>query len=600
MADFTPKFSTLMEVYRHSVEEHRDRPFLGDKRDGEWQWMTFGAFGTEVDKTRGGLALLGIAQGDRVAIIANNSVGWAVAAYAAYGLGAAVVPMYESQLEREWRYILRDCGAKAVFVANTGIRDTVAGFQDELPDLRHIVVIAGDEADSLAALKARGAEAPHDIADIASSDVAGFIYTSGTTGKPKGVLLTHANLANNVSALVGVFPLVPEDRSLAFLPWAHSFGQTVELHTAIGIGFSVALAESVAKLTDNLAEVKPTVLISVPRIFNRIYDGLNLLMAEEGGIKKIIFDAALANEKRRRTAARRGKRSLVGDLLHPLYDRLVFGTVRKRFGGRLKYAFSGGAALSLEVAEFIDSLGITVYEGYGLTETSPVVTANHPGHRKMGSVGQALPGIEVTIDIVPTGDPIDGEIVVHGHCVMKGYHNLPEEDAAVFTADGGFRTGDIGHLDEDGYLFVTGRVKEQYKLENGKYVVPTPIEEQLRLSPFITNMMVYGANRPYNVGLVVPNFEVLSKWAREQGIDAAIDELLDDPRVEELIRREMENLSREIRPYERIKKFALINEDFTTDNGMLTPSLKVIRREVLKRYEDSIEHLYDKADIDDD
>jgi long-chain acyl-CoA synthetase len=218
----------------------------------------------------------------------------------------------------------------------------------------------------------------------------------------------------------------------------------------------------------------------------------------------------------------------------------------------------------------------------------------------MGSVGQALPGIEVTIDIVPTGDPIDGEIVVHGHCVMKGYHNLPEEDAAVFTADGGFRTGDIGHLDEDGYLFVTGRVKEQYKLENGKYVVPTPIEEQLRLSPFITNMMVYGANRPYNVGLVVPNFEVLSKWAREQGIDAAIDELLDDPRVEELIRREMENLSREIRPYERIKKFALINEDFTTDNGMLTPSLKVIRREVLKRYEDSIEHLYDKADVDDD
>jgi len=342
------------------------------------------------------------------------------------------------------------------------------------------------------------------------------------------------------------------------------------------------------------------VLISVPRIFNRIYDGLHLLMAEEGGIKERIFDAALANEKRRRDASARGKRSLVGDLLHPLFDRLVFAKVRDRFGGRLKYAFSGGAALALEVAQFIDYLGVTVYEGYGLTETSPVATANWPGFRKMGTVGRPLPGVRISIDTVPTGDPLDGEIIVHGHCVMKGYHNLPDDDAAVFTPDGGFRTGDIGRLDEDGYLSVTGRVKEQYKLENGKYVVPTPIEEQLRLSPFITNMMVYGANRPYNVGLVVPNFEVLSKWAREQGIDAAIDELLDDPRVEELIRREMENLSREIRPYERIKKFALINEDFTTDNGMLTPSLKVIRREVLKRYEDSIEHLYDKADIDDD
>jgi len=212
----------------------------------------------------------------------------------------------------------------------------------------------------------------------------------------------------------------------------------------------------------------------------------------------------------------------------------------------------------------------------------------------MGSVGKPLPGIRVTIDTVPTGDPRDGEIVIHGHCVMQGYHNLPEDDAAVFTEDGGFRTGDIGHLDEDGFLFITGRVKEQYKLENGKYVVPSPIEEQLRLSPYITNMMVYGANRPYNVGLVVPNLDVLSKWAREQGIDTAVDTLLADPRVEDLIRREMEVLSSEIRPYERIKKFALIGEDFTTDNGMLTPSLKVIRRQVLEHYGESLEHLYEQ------
>lgn len=594
MADFVPKYSTLMDIYRRSVQEFRDRPFLGTKRNGVWEWMTFGEFAEHVDQARGGLALLGVEPGDRVAIIANNSIGWAVAAYGAYGLGAAVVPMYESQLEREWRYITEDCGARVVIAANDAVRDVVAGFQEELPALEHIVVIEGTGDDSLAALCRRGADNPKEITDVGPGDIAGFIYTSGTTGKPKGVLLSHANLASNVSAIQEVFPLFPEDRSLAFLPWAHSFGQTVELHLGLGIGFSIALAESVPKLTENLVEVKPTILISVPRIFNRIYDGLRLLMAEEGGVKKAIFDAALRNEQKRRTAGEQGKRSLVADALHPLFDKLVFSKVRARFGGRLKYAFSGGAAISVEVAEFIDSLGIMVYEGYGLTETSPVATAGRPGCRRMGSVGKPLPGIRVTIDTVPTGDPRDGEIVIHGHCVMQGYHNLPEDDAAVFTEDGGFRTGDIGHLDEDGFLFITGRVKEQYKLENGKYVVPSPIEEQLRLSPYITNMMVYGANRPYNVGLVVPNLDVLSKWAREQGIDTAIDTLLADPRVEDLIRREMEVLSSEIRPYERIKKFALIGEDFTTDNGMLTPSLKVIRRQVLEHYGESLEHLYEQ------
>ncbi|MCA9601395.1 MAG: long-chain fatty acid--CoA ligase, partial [Myxococcales bacterium] len=500
------------------------------------------------------------------------------------------VPMYEAQHSKEWAYILRDSGSKAVLVGNQGIADALLTHKAETPELEHIIVLGAAKAPALSfdeVLK-RGASNPAPLVDSEPEDVCNYIYTSGTTGNPKGVLLTHSNIASNVSAIHAVFPIERDDRSLSFLPWAHSFGQVVELHALFSMGASMGIAEAVEKIVQNLAEVQPTLLFSVPRIFNRIYEAVHKKVEADGGVKKALFEATMANAALRRKLAQEGQTSLVVELKYALLDRLVSSKIRARFGGRLKYAFSGGAAIAKEVAEFVDNLGITVYEGYGLTETSPIATANWPGSRKLGSVGRPIPGVEVTVSS-------NGELVVHGHNVMKGYHHLPDENAKVFTDDGGFRTGDMGYIDDEGFVFITGRIKEQYKLENGKYVAPVPLEEQLKLSPFITNVMVYGDNKPFNVALVVVDPEAVKQWATSEGVHGGdLEALLKDQKVRALIDTEIAKHSDQFKQFERVKNFALIGEDFTTENDMLTPSLKLKRRVVLDRYGDRLQGLYTK------
>ena len=594
--DPKPKFETLVDVYRRSTELFADRDLFGTKSGGRWRWMSYREFHADTEAVRAGLAGLGVGRGDRVAAILNNRPEWAVGAYATYGLAASWVPMYEAQKDADWQFILHDCRAKVVVVANEAIRDRVVGLKQEVESLEHIVVVDGsgnDQSLSWDDLKRRGAERSVPIVAPAPNDTAGFIYTSGTTGNPKGVKLSHQNFASNVSAIHDVFPMDPADRSLSFLPWAHSFGQTLELHGLLSMGASMGIAESVNKIVDNLGEVQPTLLFSVPRIFNKIYDGLNKRMAEESFIKRTLFERAMRNAERRKKLVSSGRSSGWVDLRHKFYDRLVFSKVRARFGGRLRYAFSGGAAISTQVAEFIDSLGIMVYEGYGLTETSPIATANYPGNRKIGSVGKAIPGVEIRIDRQVTGDPVNGEIIVKGPNVMQGYHNLPEETARVFTEDGAFRTGDMGRIDDDGFVYITGRIKEQYKLENGKYVVPSPLEELLKLSPFIANVMVYGDNRPFNSAIVVPDVESLKNWAREEGVSAGdVATLIAHPKVGELFTRQLEEYSGDFKSFEKVKKFRLIPEDFSTDNGMLTPSLKLKRRVAMERYGELFESMY--------
>ncbi|MGZ3460837.1 MAG: AMP-dependent synthetase/ligase [Archangium sp.] len=594
-----PKFETLVDVFQQSTAHFGPRPLFGEKKNGQWTWMTYIQFAQLVDDLRGGLSQLGVTSGDRVAVISNNRHEWAVGAYACYTLGAAYVPMYEAQQDKEWKYILNDCGAKAVFAATDAIAAKLAEMKAELPRLEHILRFSGsaDDADSFAGLLRRGAETPGPVIQPKASDLCGLIYTSGTTGNPKGVMLSHGNIARNVAAIHDIFPLSQEDCSLSFLPWAHVFGQSVELHGLFSMGASMGIAESVDKIMDNLGEVRPTVLFSVPRIFNRIYDGLQKRMAGEKPLVRMLFQHGLEMARQRRELAEKHQSSVWVNLRHALCDKLVFAKVRARFGGRMKYAFSGGAAISREVAEFIDNLGITVYEGYGLSETSPIATANYAGNRKIGSVGKAIPGTRVEIDRSETGDPKQGEIVVHGHNVMMGYYNLPEENAKVFTGDGGFKTGDMGYLDDDGFLWITGRIKEQYKLENGKYVVPVPIEQALQLSPFITNAMVHGQNKPFNVAILVPDLEALKKWAAEKGLDtSSIPELLKRPEVQQLYREQVLEHTRGVKGYERPQRFLLIGEDFSIANDMLTASLKLKRRSVLKKYGEAVEELYREAE----
>ncbi len=592
----TPKFNDLVDMQQQSVAAFGNRTLFSTKEAGVWQPTTYAEFGRRVNDFRGGLAAQGVGVGDAVAIISANRVEWAVAAYATYGLGATFVPMYEHQLEADWEYILNDSGAKYLVVSTRSIYDTLSGWTDKIDALEGVCCMALPREDdaSFGALEAEGRETPVPVKDdIDPESLCGFIYTSGTTGKPKGVLLSHGNFTSNVNAMHQVFPLTTEDSSVSFLPWAHSFGQTVELHAMISMGCTVAFAESIEKLVDNIAEVKPTLLVSVPRIFNKIYDGLNKKMNEAGGLKKKLFWAGMENEGERRKLALGGRSSLMLNLKGAFYDKLVFSKVRERFGGRLRYAFSGGAAISTEVAEFIDRVGIMIYEGYGLTETSPVATANCRGHRKIGSVGRALPGVRIEIDstaIENAGD--EGEIIVHGPNVMKGYHNLDEETAKVMTDDGGFRTGDRGRLDSDGYLYITGRIKEQYKLENGKYVVPAPLEEQLQLSPYIVQVYVDGANRPYNAALIVADLPALEKWAAGQGFGGSTEDLLAREDTKRLIADELAKFAADFKGYERIREFALLSEEFTPANGLLTPSLKLKRRKVIEKYEDLLNTLW--------
>jgi long-chain acyl-CoA synthetase len=353
------------------------------------------------------------------------------------------------------------------------------------------------------------------------------------------------------------------------------------------LGCAVCINDEVPKLVANLPEVKPTVLIAVPRIFNRIYDGVNQQMRDKPKPIQALFHAGI------RAATRRSRGHQLGfgeSLTLKLADKLIFKKVRQKFGGRLRLVVSGSAALSKEVAEFIDALGIDVYEGYGLTETSPVVSVNYPGNRKIGSVGKPLANVRVDIDLHATGDAKNGEIVVHGDNVMQGYHRRPDEDAKMFTADHGLRTGDMGFVDEDGYLFITGRIKEQYKLETGKYVVPSPLEEDLKLSPYITNIMLYGANKPHNIALVVLDLVNLRKWAEREGI--TLGDPVQDPQVRDLIKAELEKYSKDFRSYEKPKNFALISDDFTTENGLLTPKMSVRRNKVLAAYQATLDALY--------
>jgi long-chain acyl-CoA synthetase len=609
---FFPRFSTLIDIYDQSIKSFGHRELFGTKRQGTWHFTTYAEFGRQVDAFRGGLVSLGIAAGDNVAIIANNRVEWAVAAYAAYGLGAAFVPMYEAQNPKEWEFIVRDCSAKALIVANQAILEKAHALFDAVPSLEHMISLAdttngvgGGDAriTTYKALVESGKTAP--VRKPEPSDLAALIYTSGTTGNPKGVMLTHANLASNVSAAHDVFPMEQSDRSLSFLPWAHSFGQTCELHALFSAGASMAIAESVDKILDNLAEVHPTLLFSVPRIFNKIYGAVQKTIASKPKpIQEMVKLALKLTAKERGYGIEHHERLTLPELaVLELVDKLVFSKVRARFGGKLKYAFSGGAAISRDVAEFIDSLGIVVYEGYGLTETSPIATANVPGLRRIGSVGRPIPGVTIEIDastgerkLAEGGKParLEGEIVVYGHNVMKGYFHRDEENAQAFTKDGGFRTGDMGYTDALGFLYITGRIKEQYKLENGKYVVPTPLEEAIKLSPFVANVMVYGDNRPFNVALVVANMDAVKDWAQKNGASGSGDSLLSNAAVRALFKKEIEQCSSAFKGFEAVRDFTLISEDFTTDNNMLTPSLKLKRREVVKTYGKLFDDLYAK------
>jgi long-chain acyl-CoA synthetase len=590
------KPDNLVDLFERGVEKFPHNPLFGTKNDkGVYEWLTYEEVGRRVDNLRGGLAKSGIGKGDAVGIIANNRTEWAVAAFATYGLGARFIPMYEAELAQVWKYIVGDSSVKVLFVAREEILDKVRDFPKDIPTLEKIYLIESEGENSMTALEKLGAENPVSSYHPDPDEIAVLIYTSGTTGDPKGVLLSHGNMTSNSHAGRKCYPEIADGGvSLSILPWAHSYGMTAELHTILYIGGSVGFMESVKTIGEDMAKIRPTWLIAVPRVFNKIYDGLWAKMNEEGGLPKKLFVMGVEAARKKRELADRGKSNFMTNLKFAIADRIVFQKIRDRLGGRLQGVMTASAAMNVEIGHFFFDIGIPIFDCYGMTETSPAITMNRSDDYRLGSVGKPVEKVKVVIDksVVEEGAE-DGEVIVYGPNVMKGYNNKPEETKEAMTADGGVRTGDRGRFDEDGFLYITGRIKEQYKLENGKFVFPAALEEDIRLITYVENAMVYGENRPYNVCIVIPDFLVLKKYAEKNNLPKEPESLIKEKVVTDMITAEItKSLTGKYGGYEIPKKYIYITENFTLENGTLTQTMKLKRRTVVNKYKELIEAHY--------
>ena len=590
------KPDNLVELFESSTEKFANNRLFGtkNKQSGIFDWITYSDVRKRVDNFRGGLAHHNIQKGDAVGIISSNRVEWAVAAFASYGLGARFVPMYESENYRTWEYIIKDSNVRFLLVSTPAIYEQIKQLKDKIPALENIYIIDTTGEQSMNHLESIGETKIVTSHIPASSDIAAIIYTSGTTSEPKGVLLTHGNFTSNARAGYRRYinQLDQDSVSLSILPWAHSYGQTAELYNWFFFGGSIGFMQSMESLADDFVKVKPSFLIAVPRVFNKIYAGIHQKMHEEGGFKLKLFNSSLKAARKYRL--NQGRVGLDTKMMYWIGSKLVFSKIKERFGGELLGSITGSAQMNEEVTSFFADIGISVYNCYGLSETSPAITMNSPELNRQGSVGSALEFIEIRIDRSMVDDlSDDGEIQVMGPNLMVGYHNKPETTKEVFTEDGWLRTGDRGKLDADGFLYITGRLKEQFKLENGKYVFPSAIEEDIVLLPYIETAMIYGDGRPYNICIVVPDHTILNKTAKQLNIKTEVDKLIHSPFVQEFVGIEIrKSLKEKYGSYEIPKKFIFADEPFTVENGFLTQTLKLKRRLVIEKFKDQIEALY--------
>ena len=592
-------YGTLPSKFLHAVDTWPNPRAQMVRRDGKWQSISSQEFVRRVAGLSQALYELGVKPGDRIGLFAANRPEWHTADFAITGAGGVTVPVYFRESSDRMLFILNHAEARVVFVAGRPQLERLLAVRSQLPQLEQIIVADAGPDVPAECLRYETLIAAAGGAEIASyrmrssqvlpGQLASIIYTSGTTGEPKGVMLTHTNFCSNVADVGADFALrTATDVALSFLPLAHVYGRTLD-YIYLFQGVPIAYVEAVEDVAQALLEIRPTVLAAVPRFFEKIYSRLMEKGAAERGIKKKIFLWAV-HVGERSALWRCGERP-AGPFLKlqwALANKLVYAKIRAGTGGRIRLISSGGAPLSKALAEFFWAVGIPIYQGYGLTETSPIVSSNYPRNR-VGSSGRPIPNVDVRI-------AEDGEILVKGPCVMQGYYKHPEETREVVTEEGWFHTGDIGYLDKDNYLFITDRKKDLLKTSAGKFVAPQPIENALKTSLYILNAMVVGDRRKFIVALVVPNQQTVSAKAAEQGIAFSSNlELTRHPFVRSLLESEIARLTVHLAQYETIKRFALLPHDFTFDNGALTFTLKLKRRVVEEQFHDVIESLY--ADV---
>ncbi len=609
----TAEYTPLPRLFLDAVDRFANPRAQMYRTAAGWQAIPAGEMLRRVAGLAKTLAALGIRSGDRVGIFAPNCPEWHVADFAIQGLGAVVVPVYFRESPERLTYILKDSGARIAFTAGEEQSSKLAGCRQNLPGLEHVISTAAAADFSNATLDAERGSAPHyntlrykdliaaagelEIADyrrraeeVTSGQLATIIYTSGTTGEPKGVMLSHANLSSNSRDFTGDFELSPADVALSLLPLAHVYERTID-YGNIFRGVSIAYVEQPESVAQALLEVRPTTMAAVPRFYEKTYASIIEKGHRESGLKRKIFDDAMRVAAKAVPWRAHGKSvSWTVKLRWRIADRLVYSKIRAGVGGRIRIFSSGGAPLAPELAEFFWSVGLPVYQGYGLTETSPVVTFNSPKLNKVGTVGRPIPNVQVRL-------ADDGEILVKGPCVMPGYYHKPDETRAVLTPDGWFSTEDIGWIDADGFLSITDRKKELLKTAGGKFVAPAPIENMLKTSPLISNAMVVGDRRKFVSVLVVVNFAGIEEEARKAGREfSTAAQAIGDPWVRDLMSHEIERLTLSFAQYERPKRFALLEQDFTYANDELTYTLKLKRRVIEGRYQDTIARLY--ADVE--
>jgi long-chain acyl-CoA synthetase len=552
-----------------------------------------------------GLGELGVAAGDRVAVIAESRPQWCVTDLAVLTAGGVTVPVYPTLTSGQVRYILNDCAARVAVVSNRAQVEKIAGIRAQLSGLATVVVMDADGQPwpegvlTFADVATRGhqrlitgtAEArlfKERAAVIARDALATIIYTSGTTGEPKGVMLTHDNLLSNVEAAVGVLGVTDEDVALSFLPLSHAFERMV-VYTYLSAGATVVFAESPETLARDMVKVRPTLMTAVPRVFEKLDARIHETVARASAIRQAIFRWAVGVGRRRSTAVRNGRP--VGTLLalqDHLADKLVFHKIREATGGRLRVLVSGSAPLPSMIAEFFDAVGLTIIEGYGLTEASPVLTVNPLDRPKFGTVGRAIPGVRLRI-------AEDGEILARGPNIMRGYYSRPEATRAVLEPDGWLRTGDIGSLDREGYLTITDRKKDLIVTSGGKSVAPQPIENELRCHPLVAEAILLGDRRTFIAALLVPDFPALERRLAALGRPGGTrDALVTRADVVALFQEAVDTVNGTLAHFETIKRFALIPSEFTIAGGEFTPTMKVKRRVVEERWRAVIERLYEE------
>jgi long-chain acyl-CoA synthetase len=598
----TVSFSTITEMFDNVTKKFLDesRPAIMHKVDKEYRGIRFSELRRNVELFSLGLASLGLMKDDKVAIISENRPEWLISDMAIVSLGAVDVPIYPTLTAKQIEFIFNDAKVKMAIVSNQSQLNKVLKIRDAVKSLKKIIVMTVKEGvengNNIGFPKVYelGSEFEKEnrnffsaaLRKIKPDDLLTIIYTSGTTGNPKGVMLTHNNLVSNILASATVIPIGPDDTLLSFLPLCHSFERMAGYYTAFACGATVAYAESPETVRDNLLEIHPTIVTTVPRLFERIQSRLQKQIDNSSPVSKKIFYWAV--EVGRKYAADR-KKGVVSPVLktqHAIADKLVFQKLRERTGGRMKFFVSGGAALPRALGEFFESVGITIIEGYGLTETSPVLSANRLDDYEFGTVGKPIPGVSIKI-------AADGEILAKGPNIMRGYFNNKEATEEVIDRDGWFHTGDIGVFNARGMLVITDRKKHLFVSSGGKNIAPQPIENLFLQSKYIDQFVLIGDRRMFLTALIVPDFDALQEYADRNKIPYSNPaELSGIPEIHSLIEKDIQTLQKDLANFERVRKFALLDHPFSIEDGEITPTLKIKRKVVEHRYSHVIEKMY--------